>query len=596
MANFWENDPIVAPGSAPNSKPSPGAMPIAAAGAPAAGGEFWASDPIVQDEAAEPTAQERYDAALEKVRQLQFPEVDPEKFRTAMTERQATLIPGVTNSGPMAPYDATQLSQHGMFFGLTDEATAGIDALGAGIGQLFNGGKGPGMGDVYATRQELEAARRDLGREQSGIWGQVAELAGGLGAGGMAAKGAMSLGAKAPGMFQQAKGLLGASGSGAAYGFGSTDGGMEERGTGAAAGGLTGLAAGAFAPLVVRGAQKLLSVPAGMAAKSTAKSAIAAAPTGQQIRAASKASYRAAENTGAVVDGDALNLLSHDIHQFLGDAGMLLPKSGKLIGAGAKVEGALKALRQYTEHGSLTVKQAMTLNKTFRRAANSADPDEARIGAALVKHLDDFMENLPVSAFSTNGKAGMDAVKHWSEARKTYARFKRTDVIEKAIRNAGYAKDGFAEGLRSQFATILKSERKSRGFSPAELAAMDRYAKGGSIQDFLKNVGNGGSIPATVMGLATGGPLGAAVAGFGRAGAGKAARGAINAQAHNAANAVRAQVALPNGLPQIPKRSPPVIDGVARRLGVSAANPGLEDQRGGLVELLQGNRAIGGVR
>ncbi len=602
MANFWENDPIV---SAPKSQPFPNGAavsvpappmgaPAPSAAPPAAGDQWWANDPIAEDEAPQPSAQQRYDAALEKVRQLEFAQTDPTKFRQLATERQPTLIPGITNSGPMAPYDATQLSANGLFFGLADEMAASMPALGAGINQLF-GGKGPGMGDVFAARQELEAARRDLGREQLGAWGTAAEIAGGLGSGGTVAKGAMSLGSQAPGAFQTLKGLAGAVASGAAYGFGDTDGGLDKRLPGAALGAATGVAAGAAAPTLARGIQKVFSMPANAAAKSATKAAIGSAPAAAAIKATSKAGYKAAERTGAVVDGPALNLLNHDVRQMLTNEGMLLP-NGQLVGGYSKVGGALDAMQAFISHGSMTVKQAQVLNRTFRNVAKSADPAEAGIGMAMVKQLDDFFEALPVQAFSTNGKAGMDAVKHWAAARQDWARFKRTDTIEKAIRNAQYDKGGFASGLRSQFAQILKSDRKSRGLSQVELDAMDRFAKGGSIQDFLQHVGSGGSMTAGIAGHIMGGPVAAGAMLMGRAGLGKLARGTIEGGARNAANAVRAEVALPGGLPRMPLKRPPVIDGVARRVAVRAANPGLQDQRRGLADLLRDPRVQGSVR
>ncbi|HEV2517913.1 MAG TPA: hypothetical protein VGV07_21860 [Devosia sp.] len=588
MANFWEADPIVSPAGAPKSGPLPGAMPMAAAGAmPASGGgQFWANDPIVENEATEPTAQERYDAALEKYRALVAPQTNAAKFRQGVTERQPTLIPGISNAGPLAPYDATQLSQHGLFFGATDEMTAGMDALGAGIGQLF-GGKGPGMGDVYAVRQELEAARRDLGREQLGGWGTLAEVAGGLGTGGMAAKSAMALGSQAPAAFQTLKGLTGAAASGGAYGFGSTDGGLDQRLPAAGIGALVGAGAGVAAPLVARGAQKVLSIPANRAASSATRAAIGTAPTSSAIKTKARAGYKAAERTGAVVDGKAINLLSHDIRSMLVNEGILL-QSGQLVGGYPKLAGALDALGQFGANGAMTVKQAMTLNRTFRNAAKSNDPAEAAIGMAMVKQLDDFFENLPVQAFSTNGKAGMDAVRLWGEARKDWARFKKTSTIEKAIYDAGLHQDGFAKGLRGEFVKILKSDKKRRGFADAELSAMERYVQGGTIQGFMQDLASGGSIPASVLGLVAGGPIGAAVAGVGKATAGRIAGGSLNRSASQAADAVRAQAALPNGLPQLPRKAPPMIDGTFRTVSVNAANPAFEDQRRGLAGLLQG--------
>lgn len=584
MANFWENDPIVPqPGTVVSkSLLLPNAMPIHA------GGEWWANDPLVEAEQPEQSAQQRYEAALEKYRLLQYPDRDPEAFRKAAVDRQDTLIPGITNAGPLAPWDATQLSQNGLFFGATDEMASGMDALGAGINQMF-GGKGPSMGDVFAARQELEQARRDLGREQLAGWAPLAEIAGGLATGGAAAKGAAAVGSQVPGVVQTAKGLLGAGASGAAYGAGATDGGIDDRALGAGIGAAMGVGAGVAAPMVARGVQKMLAIPGARAAKSATQAAINTAPPAAAIKASSKASYKAAERTGAVVDGSAINLLSHDVRQLLADEGILL-QTGRMVGGYPKLNGALAALDQFGANGSMTVKQAMTLNRTFRNAAKSNDPAEAAIGMAMTNKLDDFFENLPVQAFSTNGRAGMDAVKLWGEARKDWARFKKTSTIEKAIYDAGLHKEGFASGLRGEFVKILKSDKKRRGFADVELSAMERYVQGGSVKGFLEDLSSSGSIPASVLGLITGGPIGAFAAGATKAGAGKLARGALDRGAEQAADAVRAQAALPKGLP-LPARVPPkVIDGTFRTLAVNASNPGMDGNRKALADLLHGYR------
>ena len=479
MANFWENDPIVG-----GPSPMPQVMPASAA--PAAGGDqWWANDPIVEqsatapaisaapdlrpipcagpvrgamgcdgrvsvEDAERPSAQERYDAALERVRQLKYPDVDPEAFRKAATGRQDTIIPGISMPGPLAPYDATQLSQHGMFFGLTDEATAGMDALGAGVSQLF-GGNGPGMGDVFAARQELEAARRDLGREELGGWGTLAEIVGGMGSGGGVVKGATAVGARVPGLAQNVKAAVGAGSSGAAYGFGATDGDLIERGKGAGTGRLPLLQLQWPRQLCARSRKSHQSQCCGYHPPFRSRIGPRLGPSRP-----TKASYKAAERTGAVVDGGALNLLNHDVTQALMDAGMLLP-NGRLVGGFPKVNGALSAMRQYMQAGSLTVKQARILRRTFSNIADSNDATEAMVGNMMLGQLDDFFEGLPVQAFSTNGKAGMDAVQHWARARKDYSRFKRTETIEKAVRNAGYAK----EGLRTDFAGNSRPSSKA---------------------------------------------------------------------------------------------------------------------------------------
>ena len=196
-------------------------------------------------------AEQAYEAAMEKYRRVKFPEMSPGAFR----ER---------TGGTLAPYGAGELADQGRFFGFSDEIAAGVDAAVPLVTNLF--GAGPDAGEMFNVSLELEQARRDLGREQMGLMGTVAEVAGGLsafGPGGGPATAAAGLApaaapAVAPSLLRTtAQGAATGASAGAIAGFGSTDGDFGDRATGAgwgaAGGGILGAALPAAGALVGRG-------------------------------------------------------------------------------------------------------------------------------------------------------------------------------------------------------------------------------------------------------------------------------------------------------------------------------------------------------
>ena len=293
------------------------------------------------------------------------------------------------------------------------------------------------------------------------------------------------------------------------------------------------------------------------------------------IKAGSKASYKASENTGAIVDRPALNLLKHDVQQIARAEAAMLP-SGKIAGGLPKTKAALKALNEYTA-APLTVKGAQRLQKAFRRVAD--DPEESSIGVKLLDQLDDFFTSLPPKAFSQGN--GAEAIRHWTAAKVQWARFKRTESLETALYKARFAKGGLAAGLRQQLKTIITTPKKSRGFTNTEIEAMERFVEGGSVQEFLEFMTKGGTLPAAVTGHVLGGPVVGAAAAIAKPIAGLLARGKVNGDARRAVDLIRANVATPGGLPPMPQRLPnvPTINGIARRIGVGGINPMMDDPR-----------------
>jgi hypothetical protein len=199
----------------------------------------FAEETGISPEAQEPTAQQRYDTALEAIRPIGFGNFSDEQFQQFAQDKL----------GPVSPGDMFRSAQ---VFGFGDELASTSSAL---TDSLF---RGQDFGQSWQAWQELNAAREALGREQNGLLGTVAEVGGGLlsmaparAAVQAAVSGVPQVATRAPSLLKTAaaSGATGA-GLGALYGFGATDGDAGERGWGAATGGALGGVVGTAAPVV----------------------------------------------------------------------------------------------------------------------------------------------------------------------------------------------------------------------------------------------------------------------------------------------------------------------------------------------------------
>lgn len=130
-------------------------------------------------------------------------------------------------------------------FGLADEAVAGIDAaLGRGSGDSF--------GDRYRSLVGANRDWKDAATKDHPVSGGAGMVAGAVAAPGGIAAGKFVASAPKLGYAMTRGGAVGA-GYGAAYGAGNAEGGLAERGQGAASGLMTGGVTGAALPPLARG-------------------------------------------------------------------------------------------------------------------------------------------------------------------------------------------------------------------------------------------------------------------------------------------------------------------------------------------------------
>jgi hypothetical protein len=194
----------------------------------------------------------------------------------------------------------------------------------------------------------------------------------------------------------------------------------------------------------------------------------------------------------------------------------------------------------------LTLQEAETLRKIALDAEDDLNPvtrqptPDARIAGKIVDQLDE----------------SIDALDFNSDARGIWSRMKKSQMVDQMIHraeiNAGahYTQAGMEHALRQEFKRLANNERRLRGLTKEQRAAIEDVAKGGPMENTLRALGKFdpttgpvAAIASLGTGLATGGLLPAA--GF------LAKRAATRATVRNVDLAREALVG--RGAPVVPK-------------------------------------------
>lgn len=199
----------------------------------------------------QPETQSQYDAALEKVRLAFYPDMPPDKFHEMAKQ-------GASGLAPMGLNDRVK---SGALLGLDDEISSGLQGAVSQVQNWLGDKRKPGFGEAFQTAQDLNAARKATGREDTGSLGDVVEAVGTMGSMGEAPRSGLMgppAGGNGPAALSAGRGAETLGGNilrnatmtavpSGVYGFGNTDGSLTDRlvagGRDAAIGGLIGAGA-----------------------------------------------------------------------------------------------------------------------------------------------------------------------------------------------------------------------------------------------------------------------------------------------------------------------------------------------------------------
>lgn len=459
---------------------------------------------------------------------------------------------------------AAQLGiQQGMTFGFGDEIMAGLMTP-FELGRQYKKEGTLDVGKAYSTRLDKERAELKQAEEEHPIATGINDVLGGLGTGGILSKGGATLLNVAKPTYGAMIGRGAAEGAayGAARGLGDGEG-AEDRLKRAAVGGVGGA--------VVGGAMGALGA---RMAKTQANKAV---PSVDDLKAASQAAYKEADDAGLVVANKGFGDTVDDIATALHGEGLdetLHPRA----------TAALARLEKAKEAGSdLNLKELDTLRRVAGAAGKSADADERRIASILIDKLDDFMEGLtPGDIVAGDAEKGIAAL---GKARDLWARKAKGETISNILERAeldapNFSASGKENAIRTGFRNLAKNEKAMRRFSKVEQEMIKRVAKGGPIQNMVRMLGKFAPRGVVSSGISSGigytvaGPAGAAA----MMGAGEVGRRAATAMTSRNASAADALIRNGGKLPDLAQLTGPqraMVELIMR--GGSQESPSLPD-------------------
>lgn len=215
--------------------------------------------------------------------------------------------------------------------------------------------------------------------------------------------------------------------------------------------------------------------------------------TSEQFVKQADAAYQRARDAGVRFDTAAIANLAQDIRKNMSTPDMTFrPKLHPRINA--VLEDIDDAVAEAQKNGTpISFSDLELLRRVARTGARSIDADERRLGAGIIRTIDDFIDAPPANAVLAGDAPGAaSAVK---EARTAWRRMSQSDNLNNMIlEKASDTAEGLsANTIRQAARSINKSESKKRAFDPA-------------IQKQIKDLGRGTGGLSTLQGLGTFGP------------------------------------------------------------------------------------------
>lgn len=308
-----------------------------------------------------------------------------------------------------------------------------------------------------------------------------------------------------------------------------------------------------------------------------------------QLKNRANLAYTKAERAGVVVSPDSLK---SKVPQFES----ILKQEGFDPGLHPQLNAVVSRLQTEVD-APKTLKEIETLRRIVRAPTKTFDnPDQQRIANRLLDEFDDYVENLSakdlvksredivraaakeggdVDTFVKNlqkieSAKPQDATKALARARNFYSRTKKSDEIadlfERAEIRAGanFTQSGLENALRQELKSLALNKKRLGMFSEAEQNAIKAAAKGGNLQNVLRNIGKyaatspiptgvGGGIGAG-LGAAIGGVPGAVIGGAAVPAVGSAAKAAATRIGMNRLEELQRMVSL-GRMPEIQPRT-----------------------------------------
>ena len=205
-----------------------------------------------------------------------------------------------------------------------------------------------------------------------------------------------------------------------------------------------------------------------------------AAPSIDQLKAASRGIYREIDDAGAFVQRDHFANMARQARAEFTNAGGRNPRvSRPATAALLDIENAVG--------GDVPLEDLVQMRQVLRNVASSPDPLNAAPAAAALDVVDGFIDGIkPGSLIGSNvqqvgGKLRL--------ARELWRRSKRSELLEEAWQKAQLQASGVENVIRTQFRSILNNKRQRQFFKAEELDEMRRVVMGGKGANLLRTLG-----------------------------------------------------------------------------------------------------------
>lgn len=212
-----------------------------------------------------------------------------------------------------------------------------------------------------------------------------------------------------------------------------------------------------------------------------------AIPSQEVLKATSTQHFKELDKLNVVVKPDVYAKLVDDIE-------LSLRKGGMDSRVTPEAANALQAMKDTLESGKpITLSEVEVLREIATNAIDPINKNKARLAMNIVDGIDDFLERVDPKQldFPAGVQPGEIGVKY-RLAREQWGRYRRSEMLDKAVAKAASQASGFENGIRIQFRQILANEKKSKFFTESELDAMRSVESGSHTGNLFKTLGKAG--------------------------------------------------------------------------------------------------------
>jgi hypothetical protein len=238
-----------------------------------------------------------------------------------------------------------------------------------------------------------------------------------------------------------------------------------------------------------------------------------------EIKTASRAFYKQAEDAGVLVNPKSYTALADDVGKVAIENRLdpsLTPDSF----------AALKRISELSDPrvGPVSFKTLDMVRQIASDAQGAVRPQDRNVARLMVDKIDDFIAGMAEKdVVGGDPKVASTTI---VKARELWSMVKKLEEVERLVDRAqtsapGFSSSGFENALRTEFRALAKNDSKLRKWAPDEQKAIKKIARGGPVENTARNVGRfaptgpvsaGLGLPSlAAIGAVVGGPVGAAV-------------------------------------------------------------------------------------